>query len=69
MASGSEEEPIEETYANLPAAMNQSIYLMLIVPYSSLLIVGFLIYRGMKKNREYLEARAAEEGAEPTTEG
>ena len=38
---------------NFPAAMNQSIYLMLGVPYSALAIVGFLIYRGMRKNEEF----------------
>jgi hypothetical protein len=34
--------------------MNQSIYLMLGVPYASLFIVGFMIYRGVKKNAAYL---------------
>ena len=33
--------------------MNQSIYLMLAIPYSALGVVGFMIYRGMKKNDEY----------------
>lgn len=33
--------------------MNQSIYLMLAVPYSALGIVSFLIYRGVKKNETY----------------
>jgi hypothetical protein len=36
--------------------MNQSIYLMLAVPYSLLAIVGFLVYRGVKKNEEYRRA-------------
>jgi len=36
-----------------PAAMNQSIYFMLVVPYSALGIVGFLIYRGVKQNEQY----------------
>jgi hypothetical protein len=33
--------------------MNQSIYLMLAVPYASVGIVGFMIYRGVKKNEEF----------------
>jgi len=36
--------------------MNQSIYLMVSVPYVVLGVVGFLIYRGCKKNAEYLKA-------------
>lgn len=38
---------------NLPAAINQSIYLMLIVPYLTLGVVGFLIWRGVRKNAAY----------------
>jgi hypothetical protein len=38
---------------HFPAAMNQSIYLMLAVPYTAFGVVGFLIYRGMKQNDEY----------------
>ena len=38
---------------DFPAAMNQSIYLMLVVPYSALGIVGFCIYRGVKQNAAY----------------
>ena len=37
--------------------MNQSIYLMLGVPYSALFVVGFFIYRGAKKNEAYMQAR------------
>jgi len=33
--------------------MNQSIYLMLGVPYTVLGVVGYLIYRGVRKNEEY----------------
>jgi hypothetical protein len=36
--------------------MNQSIYLMLSVPYLTLGVVGFLIYRGCKKNAEFLKS-------------
>jgi len=38
---------------DFPAAMNQSIYLMVSAPYLSLGFVTFLIYRGYKKNEEY----------------
>jgi hypothetical protein len=38
---------------NSPAAYNQSIYLMVAVPYASLGLFGFLIYRGYKKNEQY----------------
>jgi len=38
--------------------MNHSIYTMITVPYLSLAIVGFLIYRGCKKNTAYREAIA-----------
>ena len=34
--------------------MNQSIYLMVSVPYLALGLVGFMIYRGVRKNDEYL---------------
>lgn len=44
-------EPWEAT--NLPAAYNQSIYLMLAVPYTLLGVFGFLVYRGLKKNEAY----------------
>ena len=36
--------------------MNQSIYLMVSMPYVLLGVVGFLIYRGCKKNAAYLKA-------------
>ena len=36
--------------------MNQSIYLMLGVPYGALFGVGFLIYRGVKKNEAYVQS-------------
>jgi len=40
----------------MPRAFNQSIYLMVSVPYISLAVVGFLIWRGCKKNAAYLAA-------------
>jgi len=42
--------------ANSPAAFNQSIYLMVGVPYLSFGLVSFLIYRGCKKNAAYLKS-------------
>ena len=43
---------------------NRSIYLMIAMPYFLLGSVGFLIYRGVRKNHEYRQAagRAAAEG-------
>jgi hypothetical protein len=43
---------------DFPAAMNQSIYLMLGVPYTALFVVGFMIYRGMKKNDAFRDDAA-----------
>jgi len=45
----------EDEVNNLPAAYNRSIYMMIGVPYASLGFVGFLIYRGLKKNEAYFE--------------
>lgn len=54
--------------------MNQSIYLMIAVPYLTLAVVGFLIYRGCKKNMAYRQALAeaaaqAPPNIEPSGEG
>jgi hypothetical protein len=35
--------------------MNQSIYLMVSMPYLTLGVVGFLVYRGCRKNAAYRE--------------
>ncbi len=40
--------------SDFPRAMNQSIYLMVSMPYISLAVVSFFIYRGCRKNAEYL---------------
>jgi len=40
---------------NFAAAMNESIYVMLGVPFSALFGVGFMIYRGMKMNDQFRE--------------
>ncbi len=48
-ASGAEAED------NFGPAVNQSIYLMVSVPYISFAVMGFLVYRGVKKNREYMD--------------
>lgn len=42
-----------EDVDQFPAAMNQSIYLMLAVPYTALGVVGVMIYYGVRKNEEY----------------
>lgn len=59
----------EDGQSNLPAAYNASIYLMVGVPYLTLGVLGFLVYRGCKKNAEYLEAmgrqRPAQAGSYP----
>ncbi|MFO0866640.1 MAG: hypothetical protein U0744_18705 [Gemmataceae bacterium] len=52
----------DEDPTALPKAYNRSIMLMLIVPYMSLMGVGYLIYRGVKKNAAYLER--IQQGAE-----
>ncbi len=54
--SGSEDED-EAVARKGAAAWNASIYLMVSVPYVLLGVVGFLIYRGCRKNQEYLRAR------------
>jgi hypothetical protein len=52
-ATGSEyEDP-----ANNQAAYNNSIYVMVGVPYFSLGLFTFLVYRGMKQNEAYRNAR------------
>jgi hypothetical protein len=38
---------------SVAAAYNQSIYIMLVVPYALLGVFGFMIYRGMRKNETY----------------
>jgi hypothetical protein len=45
----------DEDPTALPKAYNRSIMMMLIVPYASLFGVGYLIYRGVKKNAAYME--------------
>ncbi len=49
-SSGSDDEERNE----FPLAMNRSIYLMVSVPYIALGFVGFLVYRGVRKNEEFL---------------
>ncbi len=48
----------EEETDHFPEAMNQSIYLMLAVPYSALGIVGFCIYRGVKQNEDFRKSQS-----------
>ncbi len=40
------------------AAYNQSIYTMLIVPYTLLGMFGYLIYRGMRKNEKFRDGHS-----------
>jgi hypothetical protein len=55
----------EDDRDNFPAAMNQSIYLMLGVPYLAFGVVGLMIYRGCRKNEEHLQlAGRASDGHE-----
>ena len=55
----------EDDRDNFPAAMNQSIYLMLGVPYLAFGVVGLMIYRGCRKNEEHLlSAERARDGRE-----
>jgi hypothetical protein len=39
-----------------PMAVNQSIYLMLAVPYTAFGVMGFLVYRGIRKNDAYRQS-------------
>jgi hypothetical protein len=48
---------------NFAAAMNESIYVMLGVPFSALFIVGFMIYRGAKQNEAYREEMGQRAGS------
>ena len=52
---------------NFPAAMNQSIYLILAVPYTALGVVGFCIYRGVKLNEAHRQ-EAHRQAQESTSE-
>jgi hypothetical protein len=45
--------------------MNQSIYLMLAVPYTSLAVLIFFVYRGLKKNAAYLAELRRVQSAQP----
>ncbi|MSU77823.1 MAG: hypothetical protein EXS16_06975 [Gemmataceae bacterium] len=48
----------EDEIDHFPAAMNQSIYLMLSVAYTTFGVVGFMIYRGANRNAEFLVANS-----------
>jgi hypothetical protein len=47
--SGNDADDVDD----FPAAMNQSIYLMLGVPYTAFGVVGLMIYYGVRKNEAY----------------
>src|SRR5262245_20526133 len=55
----------DDEQTNFPKAMNQSIYLMLAVPYTALGVIGFCIYRGMRRNEEYRNAQATLQNQNP----
>ena len=46
----------DEEGSGNPAAYNNSIYVMVSVPYLTLAIGGFFVYRGMRKNEEFRRA-------------
>jgi hypothetical protein len=51
----------EEQSINNPEAYNQSIYVMVGVPYFCLAVLGVCVYRGMKKNEAFRRAHEAQE--------
>src|SRR4051812_40079497 len=55
----------DDKVSNFPQAMNQSIYLMLGVPYITFAVVGFCIYRGCQKNAQYLAELERASPADP----
>ena len=58
MAASSGAEDID----NSPAAYNQSIYVMVGVPYACFAIFGCLIYRGFRNNERYRRQMGYEDG-------
>jgi hypothetical protein len=68
-ANQSEANTIEQEKAkNLATAFNQSIYLMVSVPYLLLGFFGLLIYRGMKKNEAFRKTLAEQEARKQFSE-
>jgi len=54
----------DEEVNNAPAAYNASIYLMVGVPYLTLGVVGFFIYRGCQRNAEHQQRQDGDIGEE-----
>jgi hypothetical protein len=54
--------------SNFPRAMNQSIYLMVSVPYITLAVVGYFVYRGCRKNAQYIAALERASAAVPSSQ-
>jgi hypothetical protein len=52
---------------NNPAAYNNSIYIMVGVPYTCLAVLGLLVYRGTKKNDEFRRAHGWEASSGPAS--
>ncbi len=55
-SSGDSKDSDPNAMKNLPAAYNNSIYLMISVPYLLFAVFGFMIYRGVKKNEAFRRA-------------
>jgi hypothetical protein len=51
----------DEQSINNPEAYNQSIYVMVGVPYFCLAVLGVCVYRGMKKNEAFRRAHESQE--------
>jgi hypothetical protein len=64
-ATSSSEAQEAEANQNNAAAYNQSIYLMVGMPYLLLGGISYMIYRGVKKNEAYWQARGRDNPFEP----
>jgi hypothetical protein len=64
-ATSSSEAQEAEANQNNAAAYNQSIYLMVGMPYLLLGGISYMIYRGVKKNEAYFQARGRGNPSEP----
>jgi len=53
---------LESEKDNTPAAYNQSIYVMVGVPYLTFAVLGFVVYRGARRNADYLTRAKTEPG-------
>lgn len=51
--------------SGFPEAMNESITLMIVVPYTAFAVISFGIYRGLKKNAAYAAELASRGEPQP----